>query len=161
MVLKKFSEKMDKMFTAITFAEEGEFDSAREFMADNRKVLLALTDRGIDRKTLLYTINTCKRINAELDVLYLTKTKEKSAFLDKFFSELDSERIKHKLMVKTGSLRKEIVAYTESNKEILYVIVDSSDNWDTADEEKEREFPDLFKNLRCPLVVITESAVRT
>ena len=160
MMLKKFSEKMDKMFTAVTFAEEGEFDTAREFMMDNRRVLLALTENGIDRKTLLYTINTCKRINAELDILYLTKTKEKNTSLETFFSELNSEGIKYRLIVKIGSLRQEIVTYTESNKEILYVIVDSSDNWDTTSGEKERDFPDLFKNLRCPLVVIKESAVR-
>ncbi|MEO5358626.1 MAG: universal stress protein [Nitrospirae bacterium YQR-1] len=161
MVLKKFSEKMDKMFTAVTFAEEGEFDTAREFMMDSRRVLLAITENSIDRKTLLYTINTCKRINAELDILYLSKTNEMNNSLQTFLSELDNEGIKYRLIVKTGSLRSEIVAYTESNKEILYVIVDSSDNWDTTAYEKERDFPDLFKNLRCPLVVIKESAVRT
>jgi hypothetical protein len=61
-------KKIEDMLSAITFAEAGEFETAREFMAVKKKVLLAIRLGLAGSKTLKYAVNTCKRINADLDI---------------------------------------------------------------------------------------------
>ncbi len=161
MVLKKIAEELDKYFTAITFAESGEFDTAKEVIAGNKKVLLALTEKGLDEKTFLYAINTCKRLDTELDILYIPSSEQKATALNEFLEKLKKESITYNIRTIKGNLKQEIINYTTVNKNVLYVVVDSSENLDVESSQKDKGFEELLKDLRCPLVVIKEAALRT
>ena len=69
--LQKMIKKVEDMLAAVSFAEEGESETARSLMKDGRRVLLALKQGRIDPATVKYAVNTSKRIGAGLDVLYV------------------------------------------------------------------------------------------
>ncbi|HEC83703.1 MAG: hypothetical protein DRR08_00355 [Candidatus Parabeggiatoa sp. nov. 2] len=56
----------------VTFAEVGEFDTARRFLTEPKQVLLVCWEECLQEKTLHYALNLCQRIGATLDVLYLS-----------------------------------------------------------------------------------------
>ncbi len=70
--LKKMMKNVEDALAAATFAEAGEAVTASSLMKEGRKVLLALKEGRIDAKTLKYASNTAQRIDAHLDILYVT-----------------------------------------------------------------------------------------
>ncbi len=72
MKLKKMMKNVEDALAAATFAEAGEAVTARSILKEGRKVLLALKEGRIDAMTLKYALNTAKRIDAHLDILYVT-----------------------------------------------------------------------------------------
>ena len=105
--LKKMIKNIEDALTAVSFAEEGQTASARSIMEDGRRVLLALKEGRIDSKTLKYALNTAKRINAHLDILYITATNGVETKVDPvirdFETELLAEGITYRLIRRTGS----------------------------------------------------------
>ncbi len=57
--MKGFSEKWDRLFSAITFAEAGEFDTAREILREKDRD--QKRDTKITRKTARLTAPGAKR----------------------------------------------------------------------------------------------------
>ena len=57
--MKGFSEKWDRMFSAITFAEAGEFDTAREILRERPED--RLRDTPVARKTTRISAPGAKR----------------------------------------------------------------------------------------------------
>jgi hypothetical protein len=57
--MKGFGEKWDRIFSAITFAEAGEFDTAREIMREKRRD--EKRDAPIARKTARISAPGAKR----------------------------------------------------------------------------------------------------
>lgn len=82
--------KIEDLMSAVSFAEEGEFETARELMKEDRRVLLAVRKGQIDRKTFRYAVNTCKRIGASLDVLYVSPSEGEDPALSQCISELEN-----------------------------------------------------------------------
>src|SRR4030042_2726966 len=96
--LKKLIKKLEDIMTASTFAEAGEFEAAREILKEGRRVLLAMREGEGERKALKYAMNTCKRIGADMDILYLSSAESsENPMLKQFFSELQSEGIHYRL----------------------------------------------------------------
>ncbi|KJR41017.1 hypothetical protein MCHI_003086 [Candidatus Magnetoovum chiemensis] len=155
----KLNEKLDSIFASVTFAEAGEFETAREFLKSKKKVLLALKDGQADVKTLNYAVNTCKRLNTALDVLYAGTESERASISTEFIEEVRRHGIECKLIKCSGDIKEEIVKYTNANSDILYVIVESSPDIEASLESK--EVSKTFKMLKCPLVVVKEGVVQT
>lgn len=143
---------------AAAFAEAGEFHAAREMMKEERRVLLAVRYGQIDQKTLRYAYHTAKRIGAALDILYISSIATVDAVLGQFIQELKKEGLDHRLVRKSGCLKKQIIDYTDAEKEILFVVIDSSDNLDIDCSLKNRNLSEEWNNLSCPLVVVIDSA---
>jgi hypothetical protein len=147
-LIRKFEDTM----TAASFAEAGEFKTAREVLKGERRVLLAMREGEVEREALTYALNTCKRIRAEMDILYLSTTDAgENPMLKEFFSELQREDISYCLIQKIGRLREEIRNYTDSESNIDFVVVESPavDRW-----SREEGLSEVLKNLKCPLVVV-------
>ena len=144
------------MLSAVSFAEEGEFESAKEFMREERRVLLAVRSGQLDRKTIRYALNTCKRIGAGLDILYITPSEVTDPVLEEGFSELEREGINYRIVRKNGCLKQEIIDYTTSKNEILFAVTESSENLDVDCKEHGKRLSEAWRNLKCPLVVVTE-----
>ena len=150
--LKKLIKKFEDIMTAASFAEEGEFEAAKEILKEGRRVLLAMREGEVEKKALKYAMNTCKRIEADMDILYLSSTDaDENPVLKEFFSELQREGITYRLIQKIGRLREEIKKYTDSERSIHFVVVESPavERWN-----REEGLSKILEKIKCPLVVV-------
>jgi len=148
-------KKIEGIMSAISFAEEGEFETAKEFLKEERRVLLAVRKDQVDRKTFRYAVNTCKRINAALDILYISPSKAEDPALQQYLSELTREGINYRLVQRGGCLKQAIIDYANTVKGILFAVTESSDNLEV--DCKGMKASKAWKDLKCPLVVVQDS----
>jgi hypothetical protein len=160
--LKKMLRSIEDTLTAASFAEEGEAALAQSILKDGKKVLLGLKQGRVDARTLKYALNTTKRINAHLDILYVASTGAEAATdgpaLKQFESELREEGIQYRLITRTGCLKEEILDYTNKEKEIVFAVIESPASLDADCNKRERTLSELWRKLKCPLVVVMEGA---
>lgn len=150
--IRDLIKKFEDIMSAASFAEAGEFKTAREVLKGERRVLLAMREGEVERKALTYALNTCKRIGADMDVLYLSSgNSDEDPILKQFFSELDKEGISYRLIRGSGLLREEIKNYTDSEISVHFVVVESLavDRW-----SKEERLSEILKKIKCPVVVV-------
>ena len=151
-------KKMEDLMSAISFAEEGEFDTAREMLKENRRVLLAVKENHLDKKTFRYAMNTCKRVGADLDILYVSSAAKMSPVLAQCLEDLKKEGINFRVVQKNGCLKQQIIDYTNNKKEILFAVTESFENLDLDCSGKGKKLSEAWQKLRCPLVVVAENA---
>lgn len=157
--LKKIMQKVENALAAASFAEEGESESARSLVREERRVLLAIKQGRIDAKTVKYAVNASKRIGADLDILYVTAAEGAAASeLDRLESELTSENVRYRLLRKSGCLKQAVIDYTNREKEILFAVVESPGSLDEDCNRKDTVLAELWQKLKCPLVVVMEGA---
>jgi hypothetical protein len=159
--MNKFTKMMGKIedaLAAVSFAEEGEFDAAKEIMKEERRVLLAVREGQIDIRTLKYALNTSKRVGADLDILYVSANEVIEPVMARFLSELQEKGTFYRLIRRGGCLKQAIIDYTNSNREIIFVVIESSDTLDVDCAGKDNRLAESWKNLKCPLVVVSEAA---
>ncbi len=161
--LRKMMKAVEQALTAASFAEEGEQETAHAMMMESRRVLLALKADHVDGKTLKYALNTAKRIKAQLDILYVVSSAAGSQgagdpALDSFRSELAAEGITHRLITRAGCLKQRIIEYTNSEKEILFAVIESPSSLDADCNKQDKELSELWRKLKCPLVVVMDGA---
>jgi hypothetical protein len=160
--LNKIMKNVEDVLAAVTFAEEGQVATARSIMREGRRVLLALKEGRIDDKTLLYAMNTSKRIGADLDILHVTAPGENAHTIDplisQFVSELEAEGIGYRMIPRTGCLKQQIIDYTNSEKEILFAVIESPKSLDMDCNKRDKTLSDLWQQLKCPLVVVMDEA---
>jgi hypothetical protein len=148
--LKKFNDAM----AAAAFAEMGEFETARETLRENRTILLALTGAQADAKAFRYAMNSCKRVGAELEILY--SPDDQTRLIKQFQYELKKEQIDHRLIRGSGCLKDEIRHYSNQNKNILFVVIESSEGLNVNCKKAHTVISKSWKNLKCPLVVVSD-----
>ena len=160
--LKKMMHNIEDSLAAISFAEEGQAATARSIMNEDRRVLLGLKEGRIDARTLKYALNTAKRIEAQLDILFVSadgkQTDERDLELRSFESELRREGIGHRLIHRTGCLKQQIIDYTTSEKNILFAVIESPNSLDLDCNKKDKTLSELWRKLKCPLVVVMDGA---
>lgn len=150
--MKKLNRRFEEIMAASAFAEAGEFETARQILRENRRILLALRKEGISKKTLLYAINACKRIGTGLDILFTSNDDEETEELREFMETLEAEGIAFNLIKRKGCLKKEIIDYVREKKNIDFVVIESTENLER--ECREGMLSDAWSALRCPLVVV-------
>ena len=151
--------RFDDLMSAITFAEAGEHEKARELLKGRDTILLAISERAIDRSVLKYALNLSKRIHAAIDVLYLTKSGERHVLLDAFMSETAKARVDCTLVRRDGCMKKAILDYTEKRREILFVVIGSTPELDMECKTGEKSLSEAWKRLKCPLVVVSKGGM--
>lgn len=150
-------KKIETLMSAITFAEEGEFETAKAMMKTRKRVLLALRNNRIDRKTCTYAMNTCTRIGIDLDILLVGNDTEEplASTLHPFLEQLKAASISYKLSQKTGCLKQAILDHIDEGDNILFVVIESQGSLD-SNCAKDRHLTDTWQKLQCPLVVVAE-----
>ncbi|MBI5199745.1 MAG: universal stress protein [Nitrospirae bacterium] len=152
----KIMKKFEDIFAAAAFAEEGEFETAREMVKGRQTVLLALTGRESDRKSFTYAMNICKRIGAGLEIVYVLNGSEMVSLMDQFQDELKKENIPYEIFQVNGSIKEEIINHTEKRSDIRFVVIESSDNLNIDCKKDNTTPPKAWEGLKCPLVVVME-----
>jgi hypothetical protein len=159
--LKKMMRKMEDVLAAASFAEEGESETARSILREERRVLLALKQGRIDPKTVKYAVNTSERVGADLDILYVSSLEpdgERDPLLDDLQSELSTKGMRYRLIRKTGCLKQAVIDYTNREKEILFAVVESPNSLDADCNRTDTRLSELWQKLKCPLVVVMDEA---
>lgn len=152
--MKKLMKKFEDIMSAATFAEAGEFETARELVKGRQKVLLTLTERETDTKSFRYALNICKRIGAGLEILYVTRNSKMIDLLDQFRSELKEEEIPFEIIQGSGCIKEAIVNYAEKKKDIQFVVIESSGTLELDCKKEDRVLSKAWARLKCPLVVV-------
>src|SRR3990172_5219000 len=151
--LKKIMKNVENALAAATFAEEGQAETARSIMKEGRRVLLALKEGRIDAGTLKYALNTSKRIGADLDILHVAAPGNTAATIDpllsNFESELKAEGITYRMIQRTGCLKQQILDYTNSEKEILFAVIESPKSLDADCNKGDKTLSELWQKLKC------------
>ena len=156
--MTELRKKIDAIMSAITFAEEGEFETAKAFMKTRQRVLLAIRNSRIDHKTCTYALNTCKRLSIGLDLLVVGDTEREglAALLAPFLEQLKADSISFTLTRKTGCLKQEILRYTEAGNDVLFVVIESQGTLDSNCAAVDKLMKEAWRRLKCPLVVVAE-----
>ena len=152
-------DRFDDLMSAISFAEAGEHEKAKELLKGRDTVLLSVSERMVDRHVMKYALNLSKRIEAGIDILYMTKSDATSPLLEAFMSEARKKEIDCSLVRKEGCMKKAILDYTGKKKEILFVIVGSTPELDIECKTGEKSLSEAWRRLKCPLVVVSKSGM--
>ncbi len=159
--LKKMMKQIEDAMAAVSFAEEGQADAVEALFRRERRVLLALKEGHVEAKTLRYALNASLRINAHLDVLFVAapdSVPQIDPALAAFTSELRTTNVPFRMIERSGCLKQEIIDYTKKEREVLFVVVESPGSLDADCGKKEGVLTELWKNLSCPLVVVSDAA---
>jgi K+-sensing histidine kinase KdpD len=147
----------EDIMSAITFSEAGEHETAKAFLKQKKTVLLAISDRMFDRNALRYALGISERIDAHLEILYVTASPKERISVQEFLSEVERVGFRFSLVMKTGCVKKAILEYTEKRREIQFVVIGSEPELDNECKTSARPLSDLWKKMKCPLVVVSKN----
>jgi len=159
--LKKIMKKMEHALAAASFAEEGEAGTAQSILKEDRRVLLALKQGRIDAATVKYAINSSKRIGAQVDILYVASSPAAvvdDAVLTGLITEFAAEGVASRAIKASGCMKQAVIDYTNREKEILFAVVESPLSLDEDCSRRDTVLAELWRKLKCPLVVVMEGA---
>jgi len=154
--LKRWLKEFENDMVSAAFAEAGELETARQIIKEDRRILLAVTDEKKDINAFKYALNMCKRIGAALDILFSLKSGKDA--IDSFIKELRNEGIEHTLVEVNECIKEEVLNYTTARTNILFVVVESSDNLDIHCKDNRKKTLTSLALLKCPLVVVSDLA---
>jgi hypothetical protein len=155
--MSSMKRKIEDLMSAVSFAEEGEFETARELMKEERRVLVAVRRGYADRKTFRYAVNACRRTGAGLDILYISLSDGEDPELEQCIAEIEKEGLEYRIVRKSGCLKQAIIDYTNAMKGILFAVTESAEHLDVECKGRGTELSQAWQNLRCPLVVVADS----
>lgn len=154
--MTKWLKKFNDIMAAATFAESGEFETAKEMLRGQQRILLALTGEEPDMNAFKYAVSICKRIGAGMDVLCVNMSN--SVIAGKQFSDkLTKEGINFEVIQASGCVKEAIIAHTNKKAGIQFVVVESENKLNIECKKNDLSLTKKWKELRCPLVVVTES----
>ena len=154
--IKNWFKYLEDDMVAAAFAEAGEFETAREILKEDRKILLALTGENSDLNAFRYAINMCKRISAKLEILCEEHYSEYT--LAQFTAELEKEAIGYDVTKVMECVKEEVLNFTSERRDILFVVVESSDGLNLNCKKTTKVIENSWKSLKCPLVLVSDPA---
>jgi hypothetical protein len=152
---KKLGKKFEDMMSAASFAEAGEFETAREMLAGRKKVLLVLTGIEADTKSLKYALNTAQRTDAALEVLVTSDRKGTSRLIEECTERARAASVGLKVEKRIGCMKEAIVNHTKRRRDILCVVVESTNSLNRGCSQEDIKLEGVWKTLGCPLVLVS------
>lgn len=161
-------KRIEEAMSAVAFAEEGEFETARQMVKNrktaHKKVLLGTEAAELDLQFLQYALQLCARLEAGLEIVHMVKLdasseeKEKMG-LQQLQGSLEEKNIVYQAVIGSGTLEAEVEKYARGRGDILCVVLESARNElrerRSLADKKENKF---LKNLSCPVVLFESPA---
>lgn len=119
-----------------------------------RMVLLALHGDRVDHHVLSSASNLCKRLAAGLEILAVAPDNSLHHAIQQLMKAPDREKIYWSLTPKPSLRRRDIVDYANSHENIVAVVVDSLEYWDSRAQDRSSN---PWQKLGCPLVTAMHS----
>jgi hypothetical protein len=157
-MMRRSAKRFQDLMAAVTFAQAGEPETAKAILRERERVLLALREEHIEARTLRYALNTCKRIGADLDILYISSLASTAPALGGFLEELEQRGIRHRLVKASGCLQQAIIDYVNSQTDVAFAVVDTADSLEPGCQGRLRGLSGGWEEVKCPLVVVGAGA---
>lgn len=162
--MKDFLKQFEEIMASATFAEAGEFDTARQMLSQaktsNKKVLLATDTEEVHEGVIMHALNLCKRMGGKLEILHLLQPKS-SRPPGQFESKEMSPRVSefattYTQMVAADSFEEKVIHYTENRGDLLCVVLDTSRCRKTENNNICKKYlAGLVEKITCPVVIYT------
>lgn len=165
-LFKIFEDSM----TAATFAEAGEHEAAREYLANaktaRKKVLLGTNTMEIPPKVLSHAVGVCKRLGARLEILHVlpaptensepagSAAKGSTAKLARLKDRFRTLGIPYEFVLGAKVLEQEIIRYAEGRRDIILIVLGISGP--AGRRGKKQPDPHLATRFQCPVVLLEE-----
>ena len=154
--MRGIMKQLENMLSASAFAEAGEYETARQLIKTDQRVLLVLTGVAGDAKSLKYAENFCERMKSKLEVVCsigMTESVEVSLM------SIRERGIEYTVTETDGCLKQAIVDITTANQDIRYVVVNSFSDLSVGcggvrNAEADLMDKDFSDIVRCSLVVV-------
>lgn len=165
--------KLEEAMTAATFAEAGEFETARQFLKNNKnahkRVLLGTDKPEIASRTISYALHLCQRLGGGLEIFHmlplpenetasgLGRKKEPLAALN---SALQEKGVVYQPVRGQGCLAEEMLRHAGSRRDILCVVFDVLEPDGASCRKAKEKMLTKFQALHCPVVMYAGSSAR-
>lgn len=136
------SLRTDEIFSAVTFAEAGEFDTARLIFKSKKRLLFLIEDPK-DKEIFSYVENLAQRLNRPVEVLVFFSDEGSSEELETFLKKLREKGLLFRTLYvdKSEGVEEVLKEHIQENQGVEFLIIKPSKNVSLSEEEK------LVKNL--------------
>jgi hypothetical protein len=149
--VREIMMQLENILSASAFAEVGEYETARQIIKTDQRVLLVLTGTIGDAKSLKYAENFCERMKAKLEVICSSGMRES---VEVSLRSIHKKGIEYSVAETAGCLKQAVVDITLANQDIRYVVVNSYSDLEVGCSGDLNTKTDVMDMVRCPLVVV-------
>lgn len=163
-------KKLEESMSAATFAEAGEFETARQFLTPGKnarkRVLLGTDKPEIDARTISYAMHLCQRLGGGLEifhVLHLPEEETDSALNQKkeplasLNNTLQQKGIAYQPVRGAGCLADEVLRHVGNRRDLLCVVYDAMEAGGVTCRKAKENMLVRFQALHCPVVMYAGS----
>lgn len=169
--LTKMFKKLEEAMTAATFAEAGEFETARQFLKTNKnankRVLLGTDKPEIEARTISYAMNLCQRLGGGLEIFHMLDLPEEETSsplnlekepLASLNVGLQEKGVVYQPVNSQGCLADEVLRHAGPRRDILCVVFDALEPDGARCRKAKENMIAKFQALQCPVVMYAGSA---
>ena len=165
MDFRNIFNKIEEAMAAAAFAEQGEFDTARQMLGrnknTNKKVLLGIDETEVDPKIFRYALCLCQRVGAKLEVLHVlgSGSEEVARGNAPSLQQSSGKEIDYTMIANSDNLEDVVAARTKDRRDILFVVLGAALARKKSLQKANRQtLTEVFEKFRCPVVVYSETA---
>ena len=164
-------KKLEEAMTAATFAEAGEFETARQFLKTNKnahkRVLLGTDKPEIAPRTISYALHLCQRLGGGLEIFHMLNMPENEIAsgmsqdnepIAALNTSLQEKGVIYQPVNGLGCLADEVLRHAGGRRDILCVVFDVLDPNGTNCRKAKENMITKFQALHCPVVMYAGSS---
>ncbi|HIJ90301.1 MAG: hypothetical protein OEV89_05980 [Desulfobulbaceae bacterium] len=164
-------KKLEESMTAATFAEAGEFETARQFLKSNKnahkRVLLGTDKPEIEPRTISYALHLCQRLGGGLEIFHMLRMAENETNpglsqeekpLAALNAALEPKGVVYQPVSGPGCLADEVLRHAGGRRDILCVVFDTLEPEGTTCRKAKENMIARLQALHCPVVMYAGAA---
>ncbi|OGR00051.1 MAG: hypothetical protein A2505_05340 [Deltaproteobacteria bacterium RIFOXYD12_FULL_55_16] len=163
-------KKLEEAMTAATFAEAGEFETARQFLTTSKnarkRVLLGTDKPEIATRTISYALHLCQRLGGGLEIFHMLRLPENetASWLNQekeplvaLNTALQEKGVIYQPVSGLGCLADELLRHASARRDILCVVFDVLEPDGMSCRKAKENMIAKFQALHCPVVMYAGS----